>query len=188
MIIYLHGFGGCGASSKATVFRNELEEYKFIAPSLSYIPKLAIDTLKELIASYMKYEKVYLIGSSLGGYYATYLADYFNIPAVLINPAVNSKDTLTQYLGQSINFYDNSYFEWSKKHIEMLKSYEIESIKPKLYFLLSQKGDELLDYMDGVIKFKDAKSIIENNGSHRFDGVEKHIEDIIDFFQLDIKE
>lgn len=188
MIIYIHGFGGSGVSSKAVIFRNELEDYKFIAPSLSYVPNLAIGTLKEMISSFMKYEKVYLIGSSLGGYYATYLADYFNIPAVLINPSVNPKDTLHQYLGQSTNFYDNSSYEWNEKHIEMLNIYEVNKIKPELYFLLSQKGDELLNYMEGVIKYKDTKLIIENNGSHRFDGIEKYIGDIIDFFQMDDKE
>ncbi len=70
-----------------------------------------------MISSFVKYEKVYLIGSSLGGYYATYLSDYFNIPAVLINPSVNPKGTLRQYLGRSTNFYDNSFYEWNEKHI-----------------------------------------------------------------------
>lgn len=187
MIIYIHGFGGSGESSKAVVFRNKLEEYKVLAPSLSYVPELAINTLKEIISSYMKYEEVYLIGSSLGGYYATYLANYFNIQAVLINPAVHPQNILQQYLGKSTNFYDNSFYEWNLQHIEMLKKYEIQDIKSELYFLLSQKGDELLDYTEGVRKFKNAKSIIEDNGNHKFNGIERYLQNIIDFFQLNDK-
>jgi len=182
MIIYIHGFGGSGVSSKAIILKEKLKKYNFIAPSLSYIPELAIDTLKELIESFLKYEKVYLIGSSLGGYYATYLADYFDIPAVLINPAVNPEATLYRYIGKATNFYDNSAYEWNKKYLETLHKYYVNEIKPELYFLLSQKGDELLNYMEGVIKFKDTKSIIENNGSHRFEGIEKHVNNIIHFF------
>ena len=185
MIIYIHGFGGSGESNKAIVLKERLKGHNVIAPSLSYVPDLAIKTLKEIISSYIRYEKVYLIGSSLGGYYATYLAEYFNIQAVLINPSVNPKDTLAQYLGKSTNFYDNSFYEWNGKHIKMLKRYEVNNIKYKLYFLLSQKGDELLDYMQAVIKYKDAKLIVEDNGSHRFNGIENHIENIIDFFKLD---
>ena len=108
MIIYIHGFGGSGEGTKAKILRELLKEQGVIAPSLSYVPTLAINTLKELISTFLKYEKVYLIGSSLGGYYATYLADHFNIPAVLLNPSVNPTNTLRktkQNLGKAMKSF-----------------------------------------------------------------------------------
>ena len=182
MIIYIHGFGGSGEGSKAKILRELLKEQGFIAPSLSYVPQLAINTLKELISTFSKYEKVYLIGSSLGGYYATYLADHFNIPAVLLNPSVNPRITLRKCTQDAPNFFDNSSFKWAENHVEMLKEYEITSIKSKLYMLMAQKGDELLDYKEAENKFKNSKQLIQDGGNHGFEGIEDMVKDIIKFF------
>lgn len=184
MIIYIHGFGGSGEGVKSTILRDVFDKDEFIAPSLSYVPNLAISTLHDIISTVLKYEKVYLIGSSLGGYYATYLADFYNIPAVLINPSTKPTVTLQKVLGHTHNYYDSSSFEWNTKHIEMLKKYEVTDVKDNLYMLLTQKGDELLDYNEAVVKFKNSKQIVEDGGSHSFDNIESKIEDINSFFKL----
>ena len=181
MIIYVHGFGGSGEGSKAKILREIFKDRDFIAPSLSYVPELAINTLKELIASYLKHEDVYLIGSSLGGYYSIYLADHFNIQAILINPSINPGVTLQRSIGNAPNFYDNSSFEWNEKHLEMLKQYEVKDIKKELYCLLAKKGDELLDYKEAEDKFKGSKTIIDEGGDHSFSDIDTHIDDILDF-------
>jgi len=184
MIIYIHGFGSSGVSSKANILKEKLKEFDdLIAPSLSYIPELAIDTLKQLISSYKKYENVYLIGTSLGGYYATYLAEYFNIPAILINPAINPTETLRkQTLLGRINHYDNSRFTWGLNYLEQLKQYETNNMNNDNYMLLVQKGDRVLDYKEAVDKLKKSFTIIEEGGTHRFENIENHIESMIDFF------
>jgi len=102
MIIYIHGFGGSGEGSKAKAFRkyfNSIGE-TFIAPSLSYVPELAIKTLEELIESY--HGDVCLIGSSLGGYYTMYLAQKYNLKAVLINPSISPVQTLQRSLNKGV--------------------------------------------------------------------------------------
>ena len=83
MIIYIHGFGSSGEASKAKLFRKYFKSIgeNFISPSLSYVPTLAIKTLEELIESY--HEDVYLIGSSLGGYYSTYLSQKKEVKKVV---------------------------------------------------------------------------------------------------------
>lgn len=182
MIIYIHGFGSSGQSAKVKILKEKFEDESFIAPSLSYVPELAIETLKELISAFSKHEKVYLIGSSLGGYYSIYLADYFNIPAVLINPSVNPRKTLKKVLGHPNNFYDGASYEWNENHLKMLEKYEIKTIKPKLYLLLTQKGDETLDYREAVNKLAGCKSFIENGGSHSFDDIQRHTQNIREFF------
>lgn len=184
MILYIHGFGSSGISSKATILKEELKDFgDVLSPSLSYIPDLAIDTLEQLIVAYKKREDVYLIGTSLGGYFAAYLADKFDIPAVLINPAVNPQKTLQQYIGKSINYYDNSIFHWNQEHMKQLEKYEIIDVKSDLYLLLLQKGDELLDYQEAIDKFSNSKSIVIDGGSHRFENIENYMRHIHSFVQ-----
>ena len=186
MIIYIHGFGGSGEGSKARAFRKYFESIgeTFIAPSLSYVPELAIRTLEELINSYKG--EVCLIGSSLGGYYATYLAKKIYVKkAVLINPSVYPAKTLQRAIGNAPNFYDGSHYGWSETHIGMLGKYEknIDDYKYKFMVLL-QKGDELLDYREALEKYDGCEMIVEEGGSHGFDGIERYFETIREFFAV----
>lgn len=179
--IYIHGFSSNGKGNKAKLFR---EFYKntnelFIAPSLSYIPELAIQTLEELIESYGC--NVKLIGSSLGGYYSIYLAHKYGLNAILINPAVHAPSTLQKFVGTVTSFYDGSKYEWNEKHIEMLKNYQIEEINPVQFMVLLQKGDETLNYKEVATMFQGSKLIIEEGGSHGFDNIENHFQDILEF-------
>lgn len=182
MILYIHGFGSSGESYKAKALKEHFKDSGFICPSLSYVPKLAIQTLEEIIQTYQKYEDIYLMGSSLGGFYSIYLANKYKLPAVLINPAVNPRETLKEF-GLKTNYYDHSKFECTKEHLDSLKEYEIDNIQDHLYFLLSKKGDEVLDYKEAMDMFKNSKSIIEDGGDHTFDDIEKHVDEIKEFFK-----
>lgn len=122
MIIYIHGFGSNGLGNKVKILKEFFKKDNFIAPTLSHIPELAIETLKELIIEFQKNEKVYLIGSSLGGYYTIYLSNLFNILGVLINPAINPIASLSSRKEIfHTNFYDNSKYEFNSKHISSLE-------------------------------------------------------------------
>ena len=180
MILYIHGFGSHGLGSKANAFRNYFKDKgeAFIAPSLSYIPDLAIQTLEELIESY---GEVKLIGSSLGGFYTLYLAQKYGLKAVLINPSIYPYITLKKVLGETPSFYDESYFAWMESHLEMLKKYETDLVVQEDIMLLLQKGDETLDYKEVVIKLPNAKQIVEEGGSHSFDGIERYFAEVEEF-------
>ena len=186
MIIYIHGFGGSGQGSKARLLRSYFHsiEEDFIAPSLSYVPELAIETLKELIESY--HGNVSLIGSSLGGYYATYLSNMKEVKKIiLINPATHPRNTLKRALGSGENFYDSSSYEWNEKHIEMLQMYERDvSSELENYMVLLQKGDEFLDYRDATQKYDGAKVIVEDGGNHSFEGIENYFEQMREFLEV----
>lgn len=168
--------------NKAAALRMFLKDQTFIAPSLSYVPDLAIGTLCELIEAFQKHEKVYLIGSSLGGYYSLYLAEKYTLPAVLINPAMYPYKKLELALGQALNYHDLSHFEWRETHLQMLKNIEIESPDPKNYLLLLQQGDEILDYREALHKLPAAKHMVEEGGDHSFIGIERYVETIKEFF------
>lgn len=189
MIIYIHGFGSSGEANKAKLLRAHFHEkgIRFIAPSLPTIPDLAIHTLDELIESYLANETVYLMGSSLGGYYALYLSDKYHLKAVLINPAINAPETLDRAIGHGVNYYDNSAYEWNASHVEMLESYEIEEPNLKNLFVLLQKGDEVLDYEEAFDVLEGAKMIVEEGGTHSFEGLECHFEAIQRFFGVALK-
>jgi len=184
MIIYIHGFGSSGEGIKAKLFRKYFKEkgIRFIAPSLSYIPELAIKTLEELIESYDK-EDVQLMGSSLGGFYSIYLSNKYNLKAVLINPSIYPYKTLPKVLGNAPSFHDESSFTWMQFHIDSLKEYEVTSPLDTNFMLLTQKGDETLNFEEAVKKLPDAYTIIEEGGSHSFDGIERHFENVEIFFK-----
>ena len=184
MIIYIHGFGSSGEGIKAKLFRKYFKDkgIRFIAPSLSYIPELAIKTLEELVESYDN-EEVYLMGSSLGGFYSVYLSNKYNLKAVLINPSVYPYKTLPKVLGNAPSFHDESSFTWMQFHIDSLKEYEVTSPVGKNFMLLTQKGDETLNFQEAVDKLPDARQIIEEGGSHGFDGIERHFQNVEMFFK-----
>jgi len=184
MIIYIHGFGGSGEGSKATLLRPLFRSDGFIAPSLPTNPALAIATLSELIETFRRSETVMLIGSSLGGFYTLHLAAKYNLKAVLINPAVRPYETLSRALGVSggENFYDNSRYEWNESHLETLKSLIPNTVNVDNILLLLQKGDEVLDYSDAANLLAGCSLIIEEGGDHSFHGIERHVGTIKQFF------
>jgi predicted esterase YcpF (UPF0227 family) len=181
MIIYIHGFGGCGLGTKARLFRDYFSS-RLIAPSLPYQPSLAIDSLKQIIQSIMPYEKVHLVGSSLGGFYSLYLANLFDLKYALINPALNPHETLQKYRGKMVSYYDESYFEWTSLHVKELQKIQAQTINQENCLLFLQKGDELLDFNEPLKILPNAKTILEEGGTHSFNGIERHFALIEGFF------
>jgi predicted esterase YcpF (UPF0227 family) len=181
MILYIHGYGGHGLGVKSSQLRLYCQSrgIAFLAPSLSYIPDLAIQTLEEIIENLKG--NISLVGSSLGGFYAIYLASKYNLKAVLINPSIFPYETLLLTKGMFPHYYDGSHFEWNERHIESLKRYEVEHVVEENFMLLLQKGDETLDYSKAVQKFPNAKLVVEEGGSHSFDGFERYFASIVAF-------
>ncbi len=182
MIIYIHGFGSHGLGEKANIFREycKSKDVPFIAPSLSFIPDLAVQTLEELINSY---DKVNLIGSSLGGFYAIYLSEKYGLKSALINPSVYPYETLKKHVGRVPNFYDESFFQWDSRHLEILKQYATAISKQENFFLLLQKDDDILDFNEALQKFPKSKQVVEEGGSHGFDGIDRYTKNVLDFFK-----
>lgn len=181
MILYIHGFGSSAEGTKSKQFREYFKNLgeNFVAPSLSYVPQLAISTLEDLVESYGR--DVKLIGSSLGGFYALYLAQKYNLKAVLINPSINPEITLLRAIGHGINYYDNSVYEWNLLHVKSLKKYKTTSVNQKNIMLLLQKGDDLLDYKEAEDFLPDSIMFVEEGGSHNFDGIGRYHQKIKEF-------
>lgn len=160
---------------------------QLLVPCLSFEPETAIQQAQDTVASLQQQEgidSVFVIGSSLGGYYATYLAHSLGIKAALVNPAVKPYRLFGDYLGPNKHFYDGKTYILEMKHIEQLKKLEVEKIaKAENLFLLLQTGDETLDYQLASAKYVDSPSWIEAGGNHSFVNFIDRLEMIFHFAQ-----
>lgn len=188
MVIYLHGFGSAGFGQKAQKFLEYFED-EMITPTLSTIPNLAIATLEQIIEAFINRGiKISLIGSSLGGFYALFLANKYDLKAVLINPAISpwlNSDGLDKNADDmSICYYDNSRFEFNHSHIQSLRNYEVVMLKnPSNFLTLLQTDDEVLDYNDAAEKLEETELIIEEGGSHSFEDIERYFRKVSTFLE-----
>lgn len=166
MTLYIHGFGGCGEGLKSTALDKYFSDV--ISPDLPISPKEAIAFLEKRITP-----GTLLVGSSLGGFYTTYLATKHNLKAVLINPSTLPFHTLYSYVGTNKRHCDGSEFEVTKEHIEELKTFDVKKPGGNLLVLL-QSADEVLDYRIAVEKYKEHRIILEYGGNHRFENIEDY--------------
>lgn len=154
-------------------------------PALSFDPAKAMDQLQEPIKKYRKQNSLRplcFIGSSLGGYYATWLAEKYDSRVVLINPAVKPYELFEDYLGFNRNIYTGEEYTLTMDHINQLKKYDVDEItKPDRYLLMLQTGDDVLDYKLALEKYAAVPSIVEEGGSHEFTGFDRHLETVLAF-------
>lgn len=177
MILYIHGFASCGDSNKTRLLKQHFDNV--ISPNVPVDPDEAISFLQKII---LDNEVSLIIGSSLGGYYAAYFAEKFQIKTVLLNPSTQPFITLAPYVGTNEFFCSGESFEWTKEHIAKLFSYAISknSIKAPVLVLL-QKGDEVLDYTKAAEVYEEYQVIVQDGGNHRFENLDEYIGKIREF-------
>jgi hypothetical protein len=186
-LLYLHGFKSSPQSHKARVLHEYMRERGLAEalhiPQIPPQPGAAFTGLCELYESLSAGNRqVAVAGSSLGGFYATALAQRYDCRAVLINPAVRPDILLQQYLGLNTNYHSPETWVLNQAHIQQLRDLDVEPItRPERYLLLLQTGDETLDYRDALEKYRECKVILEQGGSHAFDGFEHHLDRILSF-------
>ena len=185
MIVYLHGFNSSPASGKA----KQLGDYMaglgrltdYYCPALPNSPREAIAKIESTLAR-GRATAITLVGSSLGGFYATYLAEKHGWKAVLVNPAVHAHKLMRDSLGTQTNWHTGEKWVLTESHLAELAALDITAItQPERYLLLAQTGDAVLDYRDAVAYYAGATQIIEDGGDHGFAGFERHYPTILDF-------
>ena len=185
MLVYLHGFNSSPASGKARQLGEHMatigRQADYSCPALPNSPREAIAHVEAELAE-RRPGSVTLIGSSLGGFYATHLAEKHGWKAVLVNPAVHAHKLLRSALGPQTNWHTGEQWELTEAHLAELAALDVDEITlPKRYLLLAQTGDEVLDYRDAVAYYAGATQIIEDGGDHGFAGFERHYQTILDF-------
>jgi len=170
MILYLHGFRSSPASFKARKMQEYMQRSgraaEFFCPALSPSPALAIAQAEQILED-VDPSKVTIIGSSLGGYYATWLAEKYGCKAMLVNPAVKPPRELESYVGVTTYYHSEEIFEFKAAYVDELRVLAVQKIThPERYFLLAATGDEVLDYIEMVAFYEGAQQVIIQGSDH----------------------
>lgn len=185
MLIYIHGFNSSGQSGKARelgawLAARGLAE-AWACPDLPHRPAEAIRLLEGLIAASRGQAK--LIGSSLGGFYAAYLAEKHALKAVHINPCVACHGKLADLVGQAQkNWHSGEEYTFGVEHADELAALRVERLAhPENHLLLAETGDTVLDYREAVDYFAGARQIVLEGGDHGFTRFTEYIPTILEF-------
>jgi predicted esterase YcpF (UPF0227 family) len=184
-ILYLHGFCSSPASWKARLLAGALAERglgdRLFCPFLSHVPSEAIAQAEAVIGAH---GPLAVAGSSLGGFYATWLAEKYDLAAVLINPAAAAPAALEKYLGAQTNLHTRETFEFTEEHLEQLRALEVPRVTPSRYLLMVETGDEVLDYRQALARYAGCRRIVLSGGDHSFVHFPEYVSQLIEFCGL----
>ena len=188
LVVYLHGFRSSPRSSKAVMTgeairalstqENPIEWY---CPQLLASPKESMDMVERHIED-SKHDQMVVIGSSLGGYYANYLAEKYDCKCVALNPAVRAPRELASHVGMLTSYDTDEPYDFRPEYIDQLKDLQIETItNPSRYFLMAAKGDELLDWHEMVEFYKGAEQLVLEGSDHGISEYSDHLPKVLNF-------
>ena len=185
-ILYLHGFCSSPQSWKARLLAEAMAARgladRLYCPFLSPVPDEAVAQAEAIITSHEG--PLAVAGSSLGGFYATWLAEKYDLRAALINPAVKAPVSLEKYLGPQINLHTGEAFEFTLAHVAQLRAMEVANVTPSRYLLLVETGDEVLDYREAVARYAGCRQHVFPGGDHSFTRFPTCVGQLIEFCGL----
>jgi predicted esterase YcpF (UPF0227 family) len=187
-LLYLHGFRSSPLSFKARRLQAWLARHRpavhWWCPQLPPSPREAMVMLREGIAGWPASSAV--LGSSLGGYYATAVAEATGWPAVLLNPAVNPARDLAAYIGEQTAFHDpDEHFFFRPEFIGELQSLAVPAItRPERYFAIIAKGDEVLDWREMTARYAGSRLRLLEGGDHALSDFDDHLPHLLRFLKL----
>lgn len=196
-LLYLHGFRSSPQSAKARATalrvaqlnaqraaRGE-DDVRWLCPQLPPSPRDAMDLCLNLLGS-VQGDELCLIGSSLGGFYATWLAHTLQARAALINPAVDPARDLRGQIGHLTAWHDPTLrFSFNEAHVEELRTLEVGDLRapvpdPQRYFVLIAQGDEVLDWRDMAARYRGAHCTVLPGGDHALsDYADDHLDAVL---------
>ena len=184
-ILYLHGFRSSPASFKARVTAARMaalgRAQDFICPQLPASPAAAMELALSLVDGVPAGELA-IIGSSLGGYYATWLAEKIGCKAVLLNPAIVPLQDLEQHVGVTTAWHSDQPFEFKREYIAELRALAVGAIThPQRYLLLAATGDEVLDYRDMVAHYAGAAQHVIGGSDHAISEYPEYVDEVLAF-------
>jgi len=189
MILYLHGFRSSPLSAKTSLLAAHMQALgrsdEYLCPHLPASPRATVG-LALTLADKVDPSELTLIGSSLGGYYATWLAEKLGCRAVLLNPAVFAARDLATQVGVKTQYHTNEPFEFKAAYIDELKALAVERIThPERYFLIAATGDELLNYREMVVQFANARQHIIEGSDHGMSDFAEYAGEVLAFCGID---
>ncbi|MAF02939.1 MULTISPECIES: YqiA/YcfP family alpha/beta fold hydrolase [Herbaspirillum] len=190
MILYLHGFRSSPQSFKARVMGQRMAalglQDQYVCPQLPASPAGAIALAGALVAG-VDPAQLTVVGSSLGGYYATWLAEHTGCRAVLVNPAVKPPRDLESYVGVTTQYHSDEPFEFKREYIAELLALSVPAItRPERYFLLAATGDEVLDWREMVAHYPGARQTVIEGSDHGMAEFADHLDEVLAFCGVDL--
>lgn len=189
-LLYLHGFRSSPQSTKARLMAArvaaEYPNVQWWCPQLPPSPAEAAALIEQGTADW-PFERMAVVGSSLGGFYATWLAERRGCRAVVLNPAVDPARDLAGYIGEQSAWHDPSqHFFFQPEYIDELHALEAGPLShPELFFALIAKGDEVLDWREMTARYPDVRLRLLEGSDHALSDFDQHLEEVLAFLDLD---
>ena len=188
-LLYLHGFRSSPKSAKAQTMsvwmRAHHPAVHWWCPQLPPSPKEAMALVFEQLASW-PVERMAVVGSSLGGFYATAVAERTGCRAALLNPAINPARDLAGHIGELTSFHDpDDHFYFKPEYVTQLRLLTPREItRPERYFAVIAKGDEVLDWREMTARYPGAAVRLLERGDHALSDFEAHLPHLLAFLGL----
>ena len=188
-LLYLHGFRSSPRSFKAQRMHAEVRlrhpAVTWWCPQLPPSPREAAALLAEGTAGWPR-ENMAVVGSSLGGFYATWVAEETGCRAVLLNPAVDPARDLARHIGEQTAWHDpQEHFYFAPEYVQELRALQKGPVRrPERYFAVIAKGDEVLDWREMTGRYPGVRTKLLEGSDHALSDFEAHIGDVLDFLRL----
>lgn len=188
-LLYLHGFRSSPQSAKArqvaTWMQSRHPDVVWWCPQLPPSPREAMDMVTDGIAGWPR-ASMAVAGSSLGGFYATHVAESCGCKAVLLNPAVNPARDLAKYIGEQTAWHDpNEHFFFEPRFVDELHALTHGPVaRPANYFAVIAKGDEVLDWREMTGRYPGARIRLLEGGDHAISDFAQHLPEVMGFLGL----
>ncbi|MDB5742871.1 MAG: hypothetical protein JWR68_1186 [Polaromonas sp.] len=188
-LLYLHGFRSSPQSAKAKKMASLVAAghpaVTWWCPQLPPSPQAAMALLETGLAGWPA-DTMAVIGSSLGGFYATTLAQRLGCKAVLLNPAVDPARDLARHIGEQTAWHQpEARFFFEARFVDELRALQTGALKrPQNYFAIIAKGDEVLDWREMAARYAGAAVCLLEGGDHALSDFDAHLPRILDFLDL----
>ncbi|MES2939339.1 MAG: YqiA/YcfP family alpha/beta fold hydrolase [Pseudomonadota bacterium] len=188
-LLYLHGFRSSPQSMKAQKVAARVRErhpaVHWWCPQLPPSPREAMAMVEAGIAGWPR-ERMAVVGSSLGGFYATHVAETTGCRAVLLNPAVEPARDLANYIGEQTAWHDpEQRFYFEPGFVDELAALQRGAVAhPENYFAVVAKGDEVLDWREMTGRYPGARIKLLEGGDHALSDFDAHIDEVFGFLDL----
>jgi hypothetical protein len=185
-LLYLHGFRSSPQSAKARQvaarIARDQPQVTWWCPQLPPSPRAAMALVMDGIAAWPR-DRMGVIGSSLGGFYATHVAHATGCRAALLNPAVHPARDLARHIGEQTAWHDPAeHFFFEPRFIDELRALEHADLPhPERTFAVIAKGDEVLDWREMVARYPGARIKLLEGGDHALSDFDVHIGEVLDF-------
>lgn len=195
LLIYLHGFLSSPQSYKCQLLQDWLQasrpDIEFCSPQISPHPGEAAQVLGKMLEDFRSQPErpIGLVGSSMGGFWSTWLAEQYQLPAVVVNPAVKPSRFMPKYLEQELHPYSvvegqvAQTYRLTREDVDKMQQLEnaLPSALQGRYWLLTQRGDETLNSREAEAFYTGQRQTVEEGGDHAFQGFARYTQALVDF-------